>query len=233
MNLDQLVAIMDAPRLRCALYLPLLTEGMTRYGIRSEQQVACFLATIGHESGGFRYTRELWGPTPAQDGYEGRKDLGNTEKGDGPRFRGRGLIQITGRANYAEVSAALGHDYLDDPGQLEQPRDATLSACWWWATHGCNELADSGGMRAVTRRVNGGLNGYPERLEYYGRAMRALYGRVPDFSNVISGSESTAPAPTEAKHDRGQPGAPEQDRGDGRARADNPPGVLDRGPGVR
>jgi putative chitinase len=193
MNLDQLVAIMEAPTLRCKLYLPLLQEGMGKYHIRTEKQRACFLATIGHESAALRLTREGWGPTPAQLGYEGRKDLGNTEPGDGSRFRGRGLIQITGRANYAEASKALGHDYLDDPEQLEQPRDAAISACWWWDAHGCNKLAESGGMRAVTRRVNGGLNGYPERLAYYGRAYRELFGKPPDFSNVIADSKTTAP----------------------------------------
>jgi putative chitinase len=141
MTPDQLVEIMQAPRPRCLLYYPHLVEGMGLYGIDSLQQRACFLATIGHESGAFRYTREVWGPTEAQARYEGRRDLGNVKSGDGPRFRGRGLIQITGRANYDEVTQALGHDYLSDPEQLEQPRDAALSACWWHAAHGCTVLA--------------------------------------------------------------------------------------------
>lgn len=195
MTPDQLVAIMPrTPRLRCLTYFPHLVEGMGVHGISTLQQRACFLATIGHESGGLQYTREIWGPTPAQERYEGRADLGNTERGDGPRFRGRGLIQITGRYGYSEVSKALGHDYLADPERLEQPRDAALSACWWWAAHGCNELAEQDeplNMRAVTLRVNGGLNGYPDRLNYYGRAIKALR---PNFDNVQAGVNSTAPA---------------------------------------
>src|SRR5688572_18548990 len=146
MTPDQLVEIMQAPRPRCLLYYPHLVEGMGLYGIDSLQQRACFLATIGHESGGFKYTREIWGPTSAQATYErdpavmwtartpdGERhrnskafDLGNSEPGDGSLFRGRGLVQITGRANVAAASRALGQDYLADPKQLERPRDAAL-----------------------------------------------------------------------------------------------------------
>lgn len=115
--------------------------------------------------------------------------MGNTEKGDGFRFRGRGLIQITGRAGYAHASKVLGHNYVADPALLAEPEHAALSACWWWQAHGCNELADERGMEAVTRRVNGGLNGYEDRLRYYRRALEVL----PSFANVQSGSATTAP----------------------------------------
>lgn len=170
---------------RCALFYPFLQEGMATYDITSVARQECFLATIGHESGSLRYTSEIWGPTPAQEGYEGRADLGNTQPGDGKRFRGHGLIEITGRDNHQQVSDALGYDYVADPERLAQPRDATISAAWWFKAHGCNELADTKGFEAVTRRVNGGLNGWVSRQLYYKRAVNELGS--PDFSNVQSG----------------------------------------------
>ena len=190
-TLAQLVAIMQAPELRCRLYLPHLVWGMGRYEITTLARQACFLATIGHESGGLRFATEVWGPTPAQERYEGRADLGNTEPGDGAKYRGRGLIQITGRSNYRQAGHALGVDLEHDPAQLAEPQLAAVSACWWWQAHGCNALADVDDMRAVTRRVNGGLNGLADRMAYYDRAVKALQ---PDFTNVQAGSDTTAPA---------------------------------------
>lgn len=190
-TLGQLVAIMQAPELRCRLYLPHLVWGMGRYEITTLARQACFLATIGHESGGLKHAVEIWGPTEAQARYEGRADLGNTKRGDGSKYRGRGLIQITGRANYAKAAAALSVDVLHDPAQLAEPQLAAVSACWWWQAHGCNELADGKGMTAVTLRVNGGLNGLSDRMAYYDRALEVLR---PDFANVQSGSATTAPA---------------------------------------
>ena len=191
MTLDQLISIMVTGQVRCALFYPFLIEGMATNDITTVARQVCFLATIGHESGSLRYTSEIWGPTPAQEGYEGRADLGNTQPGDGSRFRGRGLIQITGRDNYQQVSDALGYDYLADPERLGRPRDASLSAAWWFKAHGCNALADTKGFVAVTRRVNGGLNGWASRQLYYARAVNEL-GK-PDFSNVESGVDTTAP----------------------------------------
>jgi putative chitinase len=190
-TLKQLVAIMLAPELRCRLYLPHLVWGMGRYEIMTLPRMACFMATIGHESASLKHAVEIWGPTPAQDRYEGRADLGNTQDGDGSKYRGRGLIQITGRTNYAEASHALGVDLVHDPAQLAEPNFAAISACWWWQAHGCNSLADAGDMQAVTRRVNGGLNGLADRMAYYARAVDALR---PDFTDVESGSATTAPS---------------------------------------
>lgn len=194
LTLEQLIAIVPrTPVLRLSLFLPHLVEDMPAFGITTLERQAQFLATCGHESAGFCHTTELWGPTPAQARYEGREDLGNAEPGDGYRFRGRGLIQITGRANYASVSKALGHDYIGRPEDMARIPDAVRVSCWMWDHMGCNELADIGGLSGfdrVTRRVNGGHNGWNDRVGYYMRAMDALR---PSFANVQSGSATTAP----------------------------------------
>lgn len=150
-------------------------RAMTEFAILSPARAAAFIAEVGHESDGFVYSREIWGPTAAQNGYEGRADLGNELPGDGKRFLGRGLIQITGRANYSELALALGIDVLNNPELLEQPILAARSAGWWWEKHGCNELADSGNFEALTKRINGGLNGYADRMQRWGVA-RAVLG---------------------------------------------------------
>lgn len=144
------------------------------FDITTRARIAAFLAQVGHESGGFRYTREIWGPTPAQERYEGRLDLGNTEPGDGSKYRGRGLIQITGRYNYAHASKALGIDALNNPVLLEKPVLAARSAAWWWHANGCNEIADTGDFRSLTRRINGGLNGLDDRLARWETAREVL-----------------------------------------------------------
>ena len=109
--------------------------------------------------------------------YSGRMGNGSAGSGDGWRYRGRGLIQITGRANYAASGAELGLDLINKPEQLEQPYLAAMSAAEWWHRHGCNELADTGDMAAVTRRVNGGLTGLDDRLKLYRAAMAYLGGK--------------------------------------------------------
>ena len=108
--------------------------------------------------------------------YAGRLGNGSAGSGDGWRYRGRGLIQITGRANYAQSGAELGLDLINKPEQLEQPCLAALSAAEWWHRHGCNSLADTGDMAAVTRRVNGGLTGLDDRLKLYSVALAYLGG---------------------------------------------------------
>lgn len=155
-------------------WYPHVRAACLEYDIDAPERLAAFLAQIGHESGGFIYTRELWGPTPAQERYEGRKDLGNTQPGDGSRFRGRGLIQITGRHNYQKAANALGVNVVDNPTLLESHALAARSAAWWWAEHGCNELADAGDFQALTRRINGGLNGLDDRLARWETAREVL-----------------------------------------------------------
>ena len=159
---------------RAKAYAQVLTSAMREFHIDTPIRQAAFLAQILHESGMLRHVRELWGPTPTQDRYEGRKDLGNTQPGDGFRFRGRGLIQITGRTNYEAANRALGGDLVRYPGALETPVMAARSAAWWWHAHGLNELADTGNTEKVSRRVNGGTNGLTERIALYEKTSGVL-----------------------------------------------------------
>lgn len=143
--------------------------------IDTPRRAAMFIAQIAHESGGFRFREEI----SSGAAYEGRRDLGNTQHGDGRRFKGRTYIQITGRNNYAAVSKGLGRNFVIRPHALGAPRYAALGAAWWWSTHGCNQLADSGDFLAVTRRINGGTNGLADRQKYYRRARSVARFLVP------------------------------------------------------
>lgn len=165
---DMMVLCPRTPKSRLELFVDPLNATIDEFAI---QRTPEFLAQIGHESGGFIYTRELWGPTPAQAGYEGRADLGNTEPGDGIRYKGRGLIQVTGRANYRACGLALDLPLLDAPELLEKPMPATRSAGWFWQAHGLDEISD---FERMTRRINGGTNGLADRYAYLGRAREAL-----------------------------------------------------------
>ena len=109
--------------------------------------------------------------------YAGRMGNGSAGSGDGWKYRGRGLIQITGRDNYEATAAALGEDFVSQPEQLEHPYYAAMSAAEWWRRNGCNQLADTGDMAAVTRRVNGGLTGLDDRLKLYAAALTYLGGK--------------------------------------------------------
>jgi len=168
--------------MRAELFAAPLAEACVLYGINaSAVRLAAFLAQIGHESASLRYVAEVWGPTTAQQRYEGRKDLGNTQGGDGSRYRGRGLIQTTGRANYAAVRdrlrRRLGPDVPDfeaEPERLEHVRWAVWSAADYWDWRGLNALADAGDFERITRRINGGLNGQADRLQRWERARQAL-----------------------------------------------------------
>jgi putative chitinase len=146
-----------------------LNATFDEFGIDTPEQRQRFLAQIAHESGGFFYVREL----ASGEAYEGRADLGNTEPGDGRKFRGRGLIQITGRANTRACSRALFGDdrLLDDPTPLERPDLAARSAGWFWQSHGLGNVTD---FERLTRKINGGTNGLADRYAYYGRAKQAI-----------------------------------------------------------
>lgn len=145
-----------------------LGPAMHNHGINTARRAAAFIGQVAHESAGFTATTEF----ASGAAYEGRRDLGNTHPGDGRRFRGRGLIMVTGRANYAAASKALGVDFIAHPEKLAEPRYAAAVSAWWWQAHGCNELADAGSLEALTRRINGGLNGLESRRTYTNRARR-------------------------------------------------------------
>ncbi len=110
----------------------------------------------------------------ANNTYASRNGNGDESSGDGWRFRGRGLLQITGRKNYRAAGAGLGLPLEAEPELLEQPEHAAKSSAWWWVAHGLNGLADSGRFALITRTINGGMNGQVERLELWERAKAVL-----------------------------------------------------------
>ena len=171
---QQLLLILPNAGAKAGVFAPVLNTAMGKFGIVTPARVAAFIAQIGHESGQLRYVREIWGPTKQQAGYEGRKELGNTVAGDGSKFRGRGLIQVTGRANYAACGEALGLDLLKHPELLEEPQHAAMSAAWFWHRAGLNTLADAGDFLLITKRINGGTNGLADRKALYDRALKVL-----------------------------------------------------------
>ena len=153
------------------LYFEPLVAGMKKYQITTSLRMAHFVAQIAHETASFLYAEEI------ADGsaYEGRSDLGNTEPGDGRCFKGRGLIQLTGRANYADYSRDAGADYMVNPGVVaSDPFVAVDVACWYWNKRAINRLADADDVKAVTKAINGGYNGLDDRMEYLARAKAVL-----------------------------------------------------------
>lgn len=168
---QQLANIAGVPLARVDKFVAHLNAAFTHFGIDTPARVAAFLAQVAHESGGFRYVREL----ASGRAYEGRKDLGNIYTGDGVRFKGRGLIQITGRSNYAAIERDLQLPGLtQNPQWLENDKWAVWSAGWFWDKNGLNVLADDGLFKQITRKINGGYNGLDDRYKYYERAKRVL-----------------------------------------------------------
>jgi len=171
--LQQIVAPVYAlPAARAQAVWQVLEPAMAAGSVNTRLRQAAFLAQIAHESGGFRYTEEL----ASGDAYEGRLDLGNTQPGDGRRYKGRGYIQLTGRANYAEASRDLGLDLLNFPELAAQANNAARIAVWYWNKRGLNGLADKGpeAFDSITRRINGALRGKAERDAIYQRALQSI-----------------------------------------------------------
>ncbi len=167
---DKLQAIMARATAKLInRYFDALITLMPNSQINTPLRVAHFLAQIGHESGDLQYSQEI------ADGsaYEGRIDLGNTQPGDGSRFKGRGLIQLTGRANYTAYGKARKKDYVTPQNYLllaTNPETAVDVSCWFWATHNLNRLADNDNLNAITQAINGGLNGLSDRTAHLQRA---------------------------------------------------------------
>jgi putative chitinase len=167
-------------------FLPYIIEACDKFDINTPVRQLCFFAQVGHESGGLFYTEEL----ASGQAYEGRKSLGNTQPGDGIKFKGRGLIQITGRSNYQSFGNNIQVDLIKSPTLLgaknvnvctaDQLKYAALSAGWFWNTRNLNNIADtidiktsidSGSnlenFKQLTKKINGGYNGLPDRLNRY------------------------------------------------------------------
>lgn len=174
---EQLKAISPGTPVDTArVYSALISEYCPQYGIETPIELASFLAQVLHESGGFKWLREIWGPTSAQSRYEGRKDLGNTQKGDGKKFMGRGPIQITGRANYERMSKAMFNDnrLLHNPDILATPKYGIISSCIYWGWRRLDRVDDDLSIKEETKAVNGGYNGLEDRQKYFDRAVKVL-----------------------------------------------------------
>lgn len=183
-------AMGNVPGVNYAALAPGFNEAMFRAGITNVNRAAMWCAQLGHESVGLLYLREIWGPTKTQRGYEGRADLGNTRPGDGERYMGRSAIQITGRANYANLSRwAHGKGYVptptyfvDNPVALEQPEHAFTGAVWYWtvARPQLNDLSDKKWINDATKAINGGLNGIEDRVARWNRCLNIGPGLLPE-----------------------------------------------------
>lgn len=173
MTPEQLLEIMPAAKERAGMYCKWLNIAMSAYDIDTPGRQAAFLAQVAHESGSLRYVAEI----ASGKAYEGRSDLGNTQPGDGVKFKGHGLLQITGRSNHAACSQALFGDakvLTSYPAALSSPLLSCLSAAWFWNSKGLNALADAGEFNRITLKINGGLNGLDQRREFWDLAKRVL-----------------------------------------------------------
>jgi predicted chitinase len=176
---------------KAASFLPHLNDAMARWEVNTLARTAAFVAQLAHESGEFRWMEELWGPTAAQQRYEPPADLaarlGNTEPGDGKRYRGRGPIQVTGRSNYQRFGKLLGIDLVGQPELAATPAVGFQIAGAFWKSNGLNELADAGDFLKITKRINGGTNGLEDRRKYHAQALAVL---------EVGFEPGPAPAPT-------------------------------------
>lgn len=194
----QLLQILPNAGQSAGVFVSVLNTAMNHYQIVGLKRVAAFIAQVGHESG--HLTRLVENLNYSADGlvktWPSRFDaglasvaarkpeqianiaygnrMGNTATGDGWKYRGRGLIQITGKNNYRECDEALALDLIAQPELLERPQHACMSAAWFWATCGLNTLADAGKFDIITQRINGGQNGAADRRALYARALKVL-----------------------------------------------------------
>jgi putative chitinase len=176
-TLEQLREIMPTAPANLDQFIDPLSAAMTEFSINTPARKAAFIAQLAHESGSFRYMEEI----ATGSAYEMRRDLGNdrpeaiaaaSAAGSTPGrfYKGHGPIQITGYVNHRDCGIALGLDLVHHPRLLCEPVHGCRAAAWFWKTRGCNELADAGMFEAVTRRINGGLNGLADRMSYWDRA---------------------------------------------------------------
>lgn len=164
-----------------------LTDALIEAQINTPNRVCHFLAQAAHESDGFKTLQEYWGPTAAQTRYEGRADLGNTVKGDGSLFRGRGIFQLTGRSNYKTIGKAIGEDLITDPTVAATGRISVKTAVEFWVSRGLNALADKDDVVGITRKINGGKNGLEDRIQ--------RLAQVRKFASEIFAAQATVTPP--------------------------------------
>lgn len=156
-------------------FIPLV-NAMEKYSINTPRRQAAFLAQIAHESGSLKYVEEI----ASGEAYEGRADLGNIQPGDGVKYKGRGILQITGRFNYKALSEELKFDFIKEPEKLELPGAASMSAAWFWDAKGLNRLADIDAFEKISARINGvnkttgKPNGMEDRLRHWDICRKAL-----------------------------------------------------------
>lgn len=158
------------------IFIPSLSTYLNKYQIDTPSRQAMFIAQLLHESAGFKYTKEIWGPSTWQVKYEGNIKLGNINPGDGKKFMGRGLIQLTGRNNYKKFSDWI-HDasIMEHPERVEQADYAVLSAIWFWDSNSLNKFADINDIQGCTKAVNGSkMLGLEERTKYYNIILQQL-----------------------------------------------------------
>lgn len=165
-NLSKIMPKCKAP----ASWADLITSVGIEFEINTPGRMAAFLAQLAHESGEFRWLEEI----ASGEAYEGRKDLGNVKPGDGKRYKGRGPIQLTGRANYAKYGKLLGLDLEGSPELASAANVGLRIAGAYWQQNKLNALADAGKFDAITKKINGGYNGKADRDKYYARARTVL-----------------------------------------------------------
>lgn len=162
---------------------------LSKSSINTYLRVCHFLAQCAHESDQFKTLEEY----ASGAAYEGRRDLGNTQPGDGKRFKGRGIIQLTGRANYAEAGKAMGIDLVGNPELGEDPETSVRTAIWFWENKKLNQFADKDDVTTITKRINGGLNGFDDRKDKLAKAKKVF--KDFDFANFGKEKVEVKPDP--------------------------------------
>ncbi len=165
-TLTHLYAAGIAPEPAKEFLMP-LNAAMQEFGINFGERPAMFLAQCCHESGGFHYLSEIWGPTEIQKTYENNKRLGNTSPGDGERYKGHGLIQITGKYNHLAMANFFGVSLWDVCEWLQTTTGACRSAARFWDAACCSTLADHFDFVGVTKKINPGMAGLVDRMRFY------------------------------------------------------------------
>ncbi|WP_186200667.1 glycoside hydrolase family 19 protein [Burkholderia gladioli] len=185
MTPETLASALQIPLARATPWADPLSAAMALYAIDSPARQAAFLAQCGHECGRLLYLREIWGPTPSQQAYEPPSDkaskLGNTQPGDGFRYRGGGLLQITGRYNFRVMGQKIDVDLEGNPDQISTPSVAVLASAQFWADNALSAFADAGDFLSISRAINLGNprsvatpNGMADRLALWDSCKAAL-----------------------------------------------------------